>query len=949
MISDPDRIEAIFTAALARPAEERSTYLDQFCGGDAELRRRVEALLQAHDNAGSFLNQPAAPASVTTDQAAGQWIDRDAPPALAEGPGTVIGSYKLMEQIGEGGMGLVFVAEQQQPIRRKVALKVIKPGMDTRQVVARFEAERQALALMDHPNIAKVLDGGTTDSRRPYFVMELVKGVPITEYCDQNQVSIRERLELFVHVCQAVQHAHQKGIIHRDIKPSNVLITLHDGTPVVKVIDFGVAKAIGQQLTDKTIYTRFSQMVGTPLYMSPEQAWQGGLDVDTRSDIYSLGVLLYELLTGTTPFDKERLRELGYDEMRRIIREEEPPKPSTRVSTLGQAATTISTQRQSEPKQLSRLFRGELDWIVMKALEKDRNRRYETANSLAMDVKRYLHDEPVLACPPSAWYRLRKLMRRNKSRLAVAALVLFFLASLGGVAGWSALQQATQRAARESRVSAGVAEALRETREWVEKAWNLADFPERMQIATDAAVAALRRGDDFASEGAPDEVAHDLVSAHHEVEELSRHTHLIQALSAISQKFAEESTGQGWPMRKYYPRMAEAFREFGLDPLHDPVDEVANAVASNRLRDVLLDELQAWHWHKGGDRLGQVSRLVRQKIGGVYARWQKLYDARDVPGMVAFAASPDGLSFGRRNIGAVWRELRDAKQYAACRTFLRACTERYPDNYWLHLELAGMCLAMNPPEYAEALCHTSAAVALRPQSGVFQLQLGDCYAGLGSYDQAAACYRKCVELGHGAVVGHLQLGRALAKKKDWDGAVAAVREATRLQPKYGPAYSRLAVILQEAGRHAEALKAMLDAIREHPDLAAEPRCNLRYNAACLAINCAGGLGVNAPPEAERPAYRKQALDFLTADLAAVRKVAANDPAQGHRFMQVWLADKDLDSVRQPTAVERLPPHERDAWNKLWTEVRVLHDQTAPRSAGATRQPGSGGGTGKQRE
>jgi serine/threonine protein kinase len=415
--------EEIFHQALARPPVERPAFLAAVCAGNEPLQRRVQALLHAHDNPGSFLaQQPPAPA-MTIDH------------PISERPGTVIGPYKLMEQIGEGGMGLVFVAEQQHPVRRKVALKVIKPGMDTRQVVARFEAERQALALMDHPNIARVFDGGTTDSGRPYFVMELVKGVPITEYCDQNQVPIRQRLELLVSVCQAVQHAHQKGIIHRDIKPSNVLITLYDGSAVVKVIDFGVAKAIGQQLTDKTIYTQFSQMVGTPLYMSPEQAWQSGLDVDTRSDIYSLGVLLYELLTGTTPFDKERLREVSYDEMRRIIREEEPPKPSTRISTLGQAATTLSTQRQSDPKRLSQLFRGELDWIVMKCLEKDRGRRYETANGLAQDLKRYLANEPVVAGPPSARYRLHKFFRRNRILVAVAGTIFFLL--LGGVVGTS--------------------------------------------------------------------------------------------------------------------------------------------------------------------------------------------------------------------------------------------------------------------------------------------------------------------------------------------------------------------------------------------------------------------------------------------------------------------------------------------------------------------------------
>ncbi|HEV2292721.1 MAG TPA: serine/threonine-protein kinase, partial [Tepidisphaeraceae bacterium] len=342
-----------------------------------------------------------------------------APPA--ERVGAIIGRYKLLERIGEGGFGIVYMAEQQHPVRRKVALKVIKPGLDTRQVIARFEAERQALALMDHENIAKVLDAGATDSGRPYFVMELVHGVPITDFCDKNQLPPRERLELFVQVCRAVQHAHTKGIIHRDIKPTNVLVTLHEGVAVPKVIDFGVAKATGQQLTDKTLFTNFAQMVGTPLYMSPEQAEMTSIDVDTRSDVYSLGVLLYELLTGTTPLDKDRLKQAAFDEVRRIIREEEPPRPSTRLSTMGEQGRSISAHRKSDPKHLGRLVRGELDWIVMKALEKDRSRRYETANGLARDVERHLQDEPVQACPPSATYRLRKIARRHRVTLGVAA------------------------------------------------------------------------------------------------------------------------------------------------------------------------------------------------------------------------------------------------------------------------------------------------------------------------------------------------------------------------------------------------------------------------------------------------------------------------------------------------------------------------------------------------
>jgi serine/threonine protein kinase/tetratricopeptide (TPR) repeat protein len=405
--------QAIFIEALEQEgAAERAAFLERACAGDLVLRRRIERLLQRHEQADHFLDSPALGLLAATEE------------PVREGPGTIIGAYLLLEPLGEGGFGVVFLAEQQQPVRRQVALKVLKPGMDTRQVVARFEAERQALALMDHPNIARVLDGGETASGRPFFVMELVRGAPITDYADQHWLTPRERLELFLAVCRAVQHAHQKGIIHRDLKPANVLVTQEDGAPVVKVIDFGIAKALGQPLTAKTLTTGFEQMIGTPLYMSPEQVEPGGLDIDTRSDIYSLGVLLYELLAGTTPFDKDQLNQVSRDELRRIIREEDPPKPSTRITTLGQAATTISAHRQSDPRRLSRLFRGELDWIVMKALEKDRNRRYETASAFAVDVQRYLSDEPVQACPPSAAYRLRKWIRRHKPLVAAGGVVL---------------------------------------------------------------------------------------------------------------------------------------------------------------------------------------------------------------------------------------------------------------------------------------------------------------------------------------------------------------------------------------------------------------------------------------------------------------------------------------------------------------------------------------------
>jgi len=484
-MANAQRVQSVLAGATALLPQDRAAYLTAACGSDAALRAEVESLLHAHDAAARFKSQPTldAPPASAVGGNPGEAATLATPPR--EHAGTHIGPYKLLQLIGEGGFGSVFMAEQERPVARKVALKIIKLGMDTRQVVARFEQERQALAMMDHPNIARVLDAGATNTGRPYFVMELVKGEPIVEYCDKNKLNIHDRLELFAQVCNAVQHAHTKGIIHRDIKPSNILVSTQDGRPNAKVIDFGIAKATQSKLTEKTLFTEHRQLIGTPEYMSPEQA-EGSLDIDTRTDVYSLGVLLYELLTGSTPFSSKELRSAAFGEIQRIIREVDPPRPSTRISQATQTIAAVAAQRQTEPRKLGIVVRGELDWIVMKALEKDRQRRYETANGLAMDIRRYLAGEAVVAAPISRAYRIKKFVRRNKGAVSAAAAIAAAL--LIGVLAFASqakiardqrdLAIAAQQAEAQQRALAVAAEA--ETKKRADELKEVSQFQAKM-------------------------------------------------------------------------------------------------------------------------------------------------------------------------------------------------------------------------------------------------------------------------------------------------------------------------------------------------------------------------------------------------------------------------------------------------------------------------------------
>jgi probable HAF family extracellular repeat protein len=796
-------VEEIFFAALElETPEARASFLDRVCD-DPGLRRWVEQLLALNAQTGGFLESPALPPT----------SDLPAPPERA---GTAIGPYRLMEPIGEGGMGVVYVAEQREPVRRKVALKVIKPGMDSKQVVARFEAERQALAMMDHPNIAKVHDAGTTAEGRPYFVMELVRGLPITEYCDREQLPIGARLELFVLVCKAVQHAHQKGIIHRDLKPSNVLVTLHDGVPVPKVIDFGVAKAVGGGLTDKTIDTQFTQLVGTPLYMSPEQAELSGLDIDTRSDIYSLGVLLYELLTGTTPFDPEALKKAAFDEMRRIIREQEPPKPSTRLSGLGETLTTVSARRGSDPRRLNRVVRGELDWIAMKALEKDRRRRYETASDLAADVTRYLANQSVEACPPSRLYHLQKFLRRHRGRFAAAGLIGVLGLAVAVAEGWQAVERATRRA----ETATAVTQAL----DAAEQAMRLSKWPDAM--------AAVRQAEALLGPGVGNETLRQRSRRlRDDLAMVSRLDEIRQEMSAVKDDHFDTGLGD----RRY----GEAFRDYGIDAEALSPEVVASRMPAGPVREELIAALDDWMRIRRGMQKSDDSgwkRLLAAARAADPDPWRnRVREAWLKDDHKALAGLASSAPFDRLHPCDVLL-LEAHLDHDRAVVLLREAQRRRPGDFWLNHTLGMRLHAMHPPRFEEGIGYLRTAAALRPESPGAILDLGHVLQEADKVDEAIAAYEQAIRLKPDYVMAHSNLGGALCDAGRFDEAIRACREAIRLNPNNPEAHSNLGRAFTQTGDLDQAIAALREALRLEPGNSLAAR---HLASACLKKVVAG--------------------------------------------------------------------------------------------------------------
>jgi serine/threonine protein kinase/Flp pilus assembly protein TadD len=784
-------LDSIFARAIEIESDpERAAFLDQACAGDPGLRREAGRLVRDHFLAGNFLDWPAARVGATTEE-----------PPCAEAPGALIGPYKLLEPIGEGGLGTVWMAQQTAPVKRLVAVKLIKAGMDSRQVSARFEAERQALALMDHPNIARVLDGGTTGAGRPYFVMDLVKGVPITRYCDEHHLTPRQRLELFVPVCQAVQHAHQKGIIHRDLKPSNVLVALYDGNPVPKVIDFGVAKATGQQLTEMTLVTGFGAIVGTLEYMSPEQAEINQLDIDTRSDIYALGVLLYELLTGTPPFTRAESEQGGVLEMLRVIREQEPTKPSAKLSTA-EGLPTLAASRGTEPARLTKLVRGELDWMVMKALEKDRNRRYDSANGFALDVRRYLADEPVLACPPSAAYRLRKFARRHQSGLAVAGLVLSLLVLLGSVAGWSWRDRAARAAEREGRLERAVERAELLQREGKRR----------------EAVEALEAAQRLARDAAPASPLAERIDALQQRLDADKRDEVFVAQFEVIRREVQIETDLETNQTsrfKSYPNLRETLEQYGLvigvTPPADAVAAIQKRPAAVQTAVVCaLDECSHYAPQEDAAVREWLFDVLRQADGDPWRN--KVRRAWTQPALADLVKDVDVLQQPPSFLVLAVRSLPYRSRLRL--DLARRVQFAYPGDLWANRELG---LALHYAErHAEAVRYWTAALGLRPDNPGLLFGRAACLRKAGELDAAVADLERAIALAPRYAAAHACLGGIFRDQKKPEQASKCLRTALDINPRCAPAHICVGVLLSDQTRLEDAIAAYRKAAEFEP-------------------------------------------------------------------------------------------------------------------------------------
>ncbi len=842
---------------------------------------------------GSFLEEPAAESAAT-----GAFPDAAGHASSPEAPGALIGQYKLIEPIGEGGMGTVWMAQQTEPVKRLVAIKLIKAGMDSRQVIARFEAERQALALMDHANIARVLEAGTTSAGRPYFVMDLVKGVPITRYCDEHHLTPRQRLELFIPVCQAVQHAHQKGIIHRDLKPSNVLVALYDGKPVPKVIDFGVAKAAGQSLTEKTLVTGFGAIVGTLEYMSPEQAEINQLDIDTRSDIYSLGVLLYELLAGSTPFTRKDLEQAGMLEMLRVIREQEPSKPSTKLSTAD-GLPTLAANRGMEPAKLTKLVRGELDWIVMKALEKDRSRRYDTANGFAMDVQRYLTDEPVLACPPSARLPIPQVCSAAQAYAGNGRALRHRVGRCGG------------RRHRHRRL------ALRDRKAHKQE---LARKAERDLALTEQGVrqaveqAAKFRGELHAVLAVPGGVQ-DLLnqpgrwnlliqSAQSELGQARRSTargerrlsaELMQSLHNLEEQLGADEADRLLAMRLETIRLDQAtwvevkfdFRKGAAEypqalarfaVLKDDAGAVAARIRSSPIKEQLVAALDDWalvSFELRNEHLAEQLLAVARQAAPDPAwadRLRQLEGWRDQKALGALVEQAPLTRLLPQTLALVGSLL--PQQKSIQQSWLRRAQSHYPADFWLNLLLGN---ALYPADPAEAAGFYRVALAVRPTSSAAYHNLGNALFDQKKLTEAIDAYRKAIEIDPKHSFAHHNLGGALRDQKKLPEAIAAYRKTIEIDPKHPLVYNNLGNCLRDQMKLPEAIAAF------HKAIEIDPRYTNAYVSLGLAL-----CELKKLPEA----------------VAAFRKAIEIDPKFAHAYNGLGYALRKEKKLAEAIAAYR---------------------------------------------